>query len=226
MTMTLQEAKHRIDHILSGYRQATATSRGSLLTPKVESGKIYEAWVLCNVLEHLHRDEGYRVTLRESSTVHLKSAPGEINRGFPHFHLTNPPRPDLEVWTDVEFLGLSASDRGVSSREADRCDFHELDVVVVAAGTEERPGVEDVKIGVECKNRPYDKSMLRGMLGVRRELSFLRSPQRTGFTTWPRATVPAQPPSCLLAYGTDSAILRFAPPGQLFGIDFFHEPLP
>jgi hypothetical protein len=131
------------------------------------------------------------------------------------------------VWTDVEFLGLSAEERGVSSPTADRCDFHELDVVVVPVGTDERPGVHDMKIGVECKNRPYDKSMLRGMLGVRRELSFLHNPpRRTEFTTWPRPTVPADPPSCLLAYGTDSTILRFAPPGQLFGIDFFHEPLP
>lgn len=225
--MTSEEAKERIDQVLSGYRRAQATSRGSLLTTGVNAGKIYEAWVLCSVLEHLHHDEGYRVTLRESPMVRLKSSPGPINRDYAYFHLTSPEREDLEVWTDVEFLGLSASDRGVGPREADRCDFHELDVVVVPAGTDERPSVHDMKIGVECKNRPYDKSMLRGLLGVRRELSFLRNPpEHTGFTVWPRSTVPAEPPSCLLAYGTDSAILRFAPPGQLFGIDFFYERLP
>ncbi len=38
--------------------------------------------------------------------------------------------------------------------------------------------------------------------------------------------VPADPPSCLLAYGTDQQILDFAPPEQIFGIDFFYEPLP
>jgi hypothetical protein len=226
MALTLEEARRRIDGVLSRYRTAAGASGRSVLPASVTAGKTYEAWVLCDVLEHLRRDEGFTITLMESSLVRLKSAPGPINRQYAHFQLAKPGSVDLEVWTDIEFLALSSSYRRVPSKFADRCDFHELDVVVVPAGVARRPGVADVKIGVECKNLAYQKDMLRGLLGVRRELSLLREPLATGFGSWPRSTVPAEPPSCLLAYGTDPAILDYAPPGEVFGIDFVYEPLP
>jgi hypothetical protein len=43
---------------------------------------------------------------------------------------------------------------------------------------------------------------------------------------WPRPTVPADPPSCLLAYCTDPGVLAYTTPGDEFGIDFVFEPLP
>ena len=81
-------------------------------------------------------------------------------------------------------------------------------------------------IGVECKNPTYRKDMLRGLLGVRRELSYLYDPTPTPFRAWPRPVVPAIPPSCLLAFATDPRVTDFAAPGEVFGIDFLHEPLP
>jgi hypothetical protein len=226
VALTLNEARRRIDHVLGGYQRAAGGTGRSVLPATVTAGKTYEAWVLCDVLEHLHRDEDFTITLMKSSLVRLKSAPGPINRGYAHFRLTRSGREDLEVWTDIEFIALSASYRRVGSSSADRCDFHELDVVVVPAGLAGRPRFEDIRIGVECKNLAYQKDMLRGLLGVRRELSLLREPLATGFSAWPRRSVPAEPPSCLLAYGTDPGILDYAPPGETFGIDFVYEPLP
>jgi len=76
---------------------------------------------------------------------------------------------------------------------------------------------------VECKNTGYTKDLLKSILGIRRELSLLRDDQRTRFSKWPRRLVPADPPSCLLVYSTDSAVLDYASPGEVFGIDFVHE---
>jgi len=224
--MNLEEARQQIDQILAGYQLANGESPTSILPVAVTAGKTYEAWVLCRVLQHLHHDEGYEITLQGSSMIRLKSAPGPINSGYAHFYLTRRAGDDLEVWTDVEFLTLSAAQRGVTPSLAERCDYHELDVMVVPAGTLDRPGIEAVRIGVECKNLTYQKDMLRALLGVRRELSFLTEPMRTPFHIWPRTAVPATPPSCLLAYGSDPAILSYAAPGQVFGIDFIYEPLP
>ena len=224
MTLTLEEARRRIDSILGGYRRAAGATGRSVLPTAVTSGKTYEAWVLCRVLEHLHADEGYGVTLVESDLVRLKSAPGPINRRYAHFRLEGG-RVPLEVWTDVEFLALSALVRPPQPRP-EQCDYHELDIVVVPAGISDRPRADQVLIGVECKNLDYTKDMLRSLLGVRRELSLLRDPQATIFTSWPRAEVPAHPPSCLLAFSSDPRMMAFARPGDVFGIDFVYEPLP
>jgi hypothetical protein len=228
VALTLEEARLRIDRVLGDYQMAAGATGRSVLPASVTAGKTYEAWVLCDVLERLQRDEGFTITLMESTLVRLKSAPGPINRGCAHFHLARSDSEGLEVWTDIEFLALSASYRGIGigTGSANRCDFHELDVVVVPPGLVGRPRFDDIKIGVECKNLAYQKDMLRGLLGVRRELSLLRDPRSTGFSAWPRTTVPAEPPSCLLVYGTDPGILEYAPPGEIFGIDFVYEPLP
>lgn len=107
--MNFDEARREIDQILAGYQLANGESPVNILPTPVTAGKIYEAWVLCRVLQQLHRDEGYEITLQDASMVRLKSAPGSINPGYAHFHLARRGGEDLEVWTDIEFLTLSAS---------------------------------------------------------------------------------------------------------------------
>ena len=223
MALTPQQAKARIDSILRQYQSATGPVV-SIVPPALTAGKLYEAWTLCVVLEALHQREGYSVLLRQGVNVTLKSSPGGINRKYPYFELTSQGRPPIEIWTDVEFLSLSYSQRrgGVPGR----ADYHELDIVAVPTGTSGRPPHDAIWLGVECKNTGYSKELLRGILGVRRELSLLRDSLPTQFLTWPRATVPAEPPSCLMVYSTDPAVVQFAPPGNVFGIDFVHCPLP
>jgi hypothetical protein len=82
-------------------------------------------------------------------------------------------------------------------------------------------------LGVECKNTGYSKDLLRSILGVRRELSYITDrPRPTAFAQWPHATVHANPPSCLLVYSTDPKVKSYASPGDVFEIDFFHYPPP
>lgn len=178
--------------------------------------------MLSLLLEHLHRDEVLSIVLVNTTFITLKSAPGPINPQFPHFDLHRNGGKIAELWTDIEFLSLSHSVNSVT-RPPNAGEYHELDIVVIDPGVSGRPRNDQVWLGVECKNTNYKKSLLKEILGIRRELSFLAAPQSTRFLHWPRSTVLANPPSCLLVYSTDSAISNYSSPGTLFGIDFFHE---
>lgn len=226
MTLTTQQVKNRIDQIIAGYQAAVGVPTASVVPPALTAGKLYEAWVLCSVLERLRVDEGFAVQLRQSSKVTLKSSPGPINRAYPYFELiSSQGRPAIEVWTDVEFLTLSYARR--SGRSTPRPgDYHELDIVAVPIGTMARPANDEILLGVECKNTGYTKELLRGILGVRRELSLLRDPMPTHFAKWPRSMAPADPASCLMVYSTDKQVVNYVDPGDVFGIDFVHDALP
>jgi hypothetical protein len=225
MALTATETKARIDAIIDGYRTATSASPNSVVPPSLTAGKVYEAWVLCSVLEMLHTVERYSVVLRQSNRIVLKSSPSGINRSYPYFDLAHPNRKSLEIWTDIEFLSLSYSHRS-DGRAAQLGDYHELDIVAVPAGLTGRPRHDQIRLGVECKNTGYTKELLRGILGVRRELSYLVKPINTEFNSWPGRTVPASPPSCLLVYSTDPLVALYSSSGEAFGIDFRYEPLP
>src|SRR4051794_31614910 len=103
MATSLDKAKQQVDAILNGYQLAAGMQKQSMLGAGVTAGKVYEAWVLCRVLERMHRDEGYDVMLHGSHLVTLKSSPGPINAGYPHFELDDGMN-QFDVWTDVEFL--------------------------------------------------------------------------------------------------------------------------
>jgi hypothetical protein len=229
MSVDVTQAKQRIDTIMDGYQQAVGMQPHSVFASTATrvsasvAGKVYEAWVLCEVLERLRVDEAYAATLRGASTVTLKSSPGPINPGYSYFELYDGTT-RLELWTDVEFLTYSHDARSPASPAAG--EYHELDIVIVPAGTTDRPRHDEVVIGVECKHTTYRKELLRAVLGVRRELSLLVPPQPTPFFVWPRRDVPASPPSCLLAYCSSASIQQYDEPGATFGIDFIHEPLP
>ncbi|MEZ4503634.1 MAG: hypothetical protein R3C39_13495 [Dehalococcoidia bacterium] len=219
-------ATQTIDNILRRYRAATSSQvPAGLLPANIKAGKLYEAWVLSVVLGKLVAEEGYRAVLRGSTKPTLHLGHGPINRQYPYFEMLRRNRPALEVWTDIEFLTLSYAQQTVR-RSPQPGDFHELDIVVVATGTRGRPRHDEIQLGVECKATHYGKHLLREILGVRRELSFYQNPRTTAFVNWPRADVPANPPSCLMVFCTDTAVLTFADPGDVFGVDFVHEAAP
>lgn len=214
--------KKRIEAAIKKYATARSSKEYSLVPSSLTSGKLYEAHVLSLVLEHLHTDENFRIVLINTNFIPLKSSPGPINPHYPHFDLFRRGQKVAELWTDVEFLTLSYAQRG-SSASPTSGDFHELDLVIVDSGISGRPRHENVWLGVECKNTGYNKSLLKEILGIRRELSLLQNQQVTKFSKWPRTSVPAHPPSCLLVYSTDSSVTSYASPGSVFGIDFYHE---
>jgi hypothetical protein len=213
--MTLQQARDHINNILAQYQHRGPA--GALVSPTFDAGKVYEAWVLANVLGRLASDEGLSVVLVGGSRISLRSSPGLLDRSYPHFQVSDSVR-QFEVFTDVEFETMSRTRRG---SPFGRGDYHELDIAVVdpTVGDLTRPPHTAIYLAVECKDTPFQKRMLREALGIRREFSLLRGRQPTAFKKWPRPHVPAVPASCLLVYTTDRAAPSLWDPADLFGLN-------
>lgn len=221
--MTRDEILRKLEDAFRNYLGVAPAVTQGLVPSNVPAGKLYEAHVLSLVVQRLVDDEGYRLTLVGGPKIKLKSAPGPINRNYPHIEMRRGGELQAELWTDVEFLSLS---RSMRSGPLTKGDYHELDIVVIERGQEGRPPHNTVWLGIECKNTTgYEKSLLKEILGIRRELSLLRDDMETPFRIWPRPRVPADPPSCLLVYATSDSVKDYAEPGDVFGIDFFHEPM-
>ena len=222
--MTRNQIQRRLRDIFRQHLGASATVTGELVPQAISAGKLYEAHVLSRVVEHLAKDERFSLMLVGGTKVQLKTSPGPINRNYPRIELRRSGGCLAELWTDVEFLSLSYC-RGSAPAALTKGDYHELDVVIVQSGASGRPRVDQIWLGIECKNTGYMKSLLREILGIRRELSFLTDLRTTKFRSWPRTSVPADPASCLLVYSTDANVTDYAAPGRTFGIDFIHEPM-
>lgn len=222
--MNARAVKKRVEAAIRRYAKAASVAEYALVPSSLTSGKLYEAHVLSLVLERLHDDEGLSVLLVNSRLIPLKSAPGPINRKYPHFELRRNGTLIAELWTDIEFLTLSYAQAG-GALPPTPGDYHELDLVVVTPGLAGRPRHRDLLLGIECKNTGYTKGLLKSILGIRRELSLLQDERPTHFRSWPRSRVPADPPSCLCVYSTDPGVGGYTAPGRVFGIDFFHEPM-
>lgn len=220
--MNKQAVKTRIEAAIRRFASASSSKAYSLVPQSLTSGKLYEAHVLSMVIEQLSIQENFKIILINSCFIPLKSSPGPINRSYPYFQLMKNGNLVAELWTDVEFTSLSYSQCG-RSRPIQRGDYHELDIIVTDPGANGRPSHSQIWLAVECKNTGYTKGLLKEILGIRRELSFLQNPKPTHFTRWPRSHVPADPASCLMVFSTDAAVSNYSSPGDVFGIDFQHE---
>lgn len=220
--MDKEAIKANIEAIIKRFASASSSKAYSLVPQSLTSGKLYEAHILSIVLQQLSTQENFQIVLINSSFIELKSSHGPINRSYPHFQLLRGDKLVAELWTDVEFISLSY-DQCSLPRPIQRGDFHELDIIITDHGLYGRPKNSQIWLGVECKNTGYNKGLLKEILGIRRELSFLSNPKPTHFMKWPRSEVPADPASCLMVFSTDARVALYSSPGEIFGIDFQHE---
>ena len=224
MTEPKEQIIKKITNIFERYTRSK-TKASVLLSPTIAAGKLYESFIVSVVAEKLVNDEKCEIILNNDNFLRLKSSPGPINRSFPRFDVFKNDFKIAEIWTDVEFISLSYIDN-YHTRSPLKCEYHEMDILMVDTDIEGRPLINQIWIAIECKNTSFNKKMLRELLGVRRELSLLSLDQRTRFDNWPRRIVNANPPSCLLVYSSDESVLNYASPGELFSIDFQHKSMP
>lgn len=217
--MNVADYQARIATAFDNYLDGGHQGHGSLVSDDIAGGKLYEAFVLAHVAGRLTAD-GYRLVLSVGSEVLLKGAAGPINPAYPYLKMFDGAKHVANVWTDVEFTALSCQRTGIKPSRPGH--FHELDILVCDAEARRRPTPDQIWVGIECKHRKYGKSMLREILGVRRELSLLHSPLRSRLRSWPAMLVPAHPPSCLLVYSSSPKVTDYDGPGQTFGIQFHH----
>jgi hypothetical protein len=182
-------------------------------------GKHYELYVLALVIERL-RARGFGITFK-GTTLKFKGSPGRIKLSDPHFELVSPRGNNLWLFVDIEFETLGSSQLpGVH----DQSLRHEIDIVVVSV-TRGYPKNDEIALGVECKAvAKFTKSIVKEVLGVRRELSFVTSPVPSTLSLLGgvHVDVRANPPSeYWLAY-TDVAGDQYQSSPSAFSIEFLH----
>lgn len=223
MTLSKKQLKSRITRALKNVLVGRRRHIEALIPESMASGKLYEAYALSRLCGYLSRYEGCTLTLIGGTKIVLKSSPGPINRAYPHIRVERDGVQLGEIWTDIEFTSLSFWAKGGAVPTLG--DFHELDIALVVPTPAPRPLPNQVLLGAECKHTGYQKSLLREVLGIRRELSLVTEQQPTAFTSWPAKTVPAQPASCLLVFSSDPSVNNYSSPGGFFGITFLFEPI-
>ena len=224
-----KQLKAKITRALNSAIPNRQTEISALIPESFTAGKLYEAYILGRICQKLKSLEGCTLQLMDGQgskakkQVVLKTSGGPINTYYPHIQVQKNGQPFADIWTDVEFIALSSTQ--MSKVLLTLGDMHEMDIIVVLPGTTSYPNADNIMLAAECKNTGYEKNLLREILGVRRELSFRNGIQHpTHFSAWPRQVVPADPPSCVSVYSTDSDILKYSAPGIFWGIDFYHEP--
>jgi len=218
--MDRAQAIKEIERLFSHYK--TLTSADTRLLKALTDGKLYELYVLSHVVRELYA-RGFRLTFR-GNDLQFKLSPGRIRPSDPHFEITSPDPLQRQLWlfVDIEFETLGA---GRGGGPPDRSHRHEIDIVIVDVDYG-YPTYLNIAFGVECKAvANFDKSILKEVLGVRRELSLLADHQRSILSAHggvPQVDVPANPPSeYWLAY-TDSVGNLYQQSPAAFGIEFRH----
>lgn len=214
----LNDMKAAIDQAFSVY--VMHSPRGRFLTGSEAAGKVYEVFALGVVAERLTQWERMTVEFapgNHGGALAMKAGGGPINRNFPHLRASKNGQVVAELWTDVEFQTLSCIAAGGTGPTC-LSHTHELDVVMTDPNTTGYPRPTEIWLAVECKNTAFRKNQLRALLGVRRELSYLRERGRTRFATWPDRYVPAEPPSSVLFFSVDSRVRQYTKGPEFFGI--------
>jgi len=225
--MNQQTVKSRITRILKTYLKPSNQNLAALI-PSAK-GKLYEAYILSIIARELTLKEGCKLKLVRGKNITFKSSGGPINQSYPYIQVWKYNQHFANIWTDIECLSLShyiVNSPSPPSATMERGEYHELDIILVPPNIKGMPRHIDIYLAVECKDTHYEKHLLREILGVRRELSFLTDLQNTCFSKWPCNTVAADPPSCILVYSTDSNVKYYSNPGKIYGIQFYYEPLP
>ena len=197
------------------------TPTDQFLVSALNDGKLYELYVLSELLLDL-QVRGFLLHF-SGQTLRFKQAPGTLKTSDPHFRVVAPDQTRLWIFVDIEFHTLGR----LISNTTDLSDRHELDIVLVDA-TRHYPLPKDILLAVECKSAAnFRKSIVKEVLGIRRELSLLRDPVPSTLTKLggaPPFSVPACPASEFWLAFIDGRGKNYRQSPAAFGITFKHIP--
>lgn len=191
-------------------------------TTSATDGKIYELYCLVEVLRWLK--SRYRAHIGfQGATVDFKASPGFDDRNRSYF-VVSANGNSLELHTDIEVNTLGSKRPGTI---IDNSSHHEIDLVLIPPtvldGTS--PAHDELVLGVECKaHANLGKGVVRQVLGIRRELSYLTDDQDAlidlVFGCNPCQQLPAHPASHYWLAFIDHSALKYAGSPGAFGIEF------
>lgn len=147
-------------------------------------GKVYELRVLAWLLEAiLQAIPGAKAEMAGSpgAAIELRWRPGKVDTNAPHIviyteHEDEAGKSRLNhaaVWMNVEVTSLWSMARKRAGTET-ATDYHEMDIAVTSMGVQNGESIDphELLVGVECKDRQFDKGTVREILGIRRLVSF------------------------------------------------------
>ena len=228
MAYSASKAKSEIKKFFNNHY---STIKRKIVFPKDE-GKIYEIYCVTELLAWL--ESRYDVTIQcfGKGKMKFKAGGGPINRKkYPYFKIIdNRTNYVAELHTDIEVMTLGSSI--YTGQKRDLSFMHEVDIVLIEEGVKcgDMPTHDQLLLGIECKaSAKLRKSVVREVLGIRRELSYflclnlvaktdlfftLRDIKQFG-----KLNVPAYPHSLYWLYTTDSNSRRYIISPQQFGIE-------
>lgn len=213
--MNYGEAEKAIKSIFSRYGAEKSASVTGL--SGASHGKIYELWTLAKLLEELRRRH-YRISYSHpGKSLAFKAAPGLLKQADPHFDIRYRAGVEehFQIFLNIEFATLGS---GGTTHGNDASSHHELDIGVFSYGQSGYPPFSSVALGIECKAvATITKEIVRGVLGLRRELSVLTDLHHTVLKGG--KPVPAYPPSELRLVTTDKRIANYQASPAAFGVE-------
>lgn len=227
MAYSASKAKSEIKKFFNNHY---STIKRKIVFPKDE-GKIYEIYCVTELLDWL--ESRYDVTIQYcgKGEMKFKAGGGPINRKkYPYFKIIdNSTNYVAELHTDIEVMTLGSSI--YTGQKRDLSFMHEVDIVLIKKGVKcgEMPTHYQLLLGIECKaSAKLRKSVVREVLGIRRELSYFDSNLAAKIdsvfslrdtTQFGKLNVPADPKSLYWLYTTDSNSRRYIISPQQFGIE-------
>jgi len=191
-------------------------------------GKVYELYVLTRILRYLIvRDFSLYPKLINGSLRFARS-PSSMDRNSFSFIELRKQYGRYELWVNLEFIGISGycNNSPVLPPSLFRKNFaHELDICIIRPNNSlngSRPFFWNVVMAVECKNTGFSKDILKQVIGVRRELSFLSSMSFMNSIT--NRQFKQLPPSAFLMYSSDRTFKDCFYTGNFWGIGFKYLP--
>lgn len=170
MDFPFEDAKQNIDQLIGTYQSSVGPDDECPVD--TTKGRMYELVVLSHLIEHLAK-RGFRFRF-VGKVLELKEKPSQIKPTDAYFEGTHRQTGQkIKVYTDVEVRGLSCA----SGSANDLSSYHEVDIVVVNPSATGRPNNNQIYLGVECKSGAFGKSIIKEVLGVKRELSLLTDNQ-------------------------------------------------
>jgi len=207
-------AQTAISNIFGQYRALSSVDQNEIQSLK--AGKLYELFVLSKLIEDLSQ-RGYHITF-VGSKIKFKAGPGMVKQSDSHFDVHYQGQVHFQIFVNIEVKTIGSQ----NCKSQDLSCYHELDLAVLSAGTSGRPSHDLVALGVECKDvATMTKSIVREVLGLRRELSLLTEHQTStlsSFMNTHQITVPADPPSEIWLVFSDHHGLNYQNSPEFFGI--------
>lgn len=220
--MNTTKAISYINKIFRQYNMARSRNRAKIIT--LPTGKLYELYVLADLIEELS-NQGCSlsfISANNSKVINFKQSPGKIKKQDSHFIITCPDGKELYIFLNIEFRTLSYKD----TQRSDRSNYHEIDIIVtnISSGY---PSYHNILLGVECKCvAKFKKSILKEVLGVRRELGLLSSCKGesllSSYINSRDIEVPMDPRTEYRLAFIDPNGKYYENAGRVFGVEFKH----